>query len=320
MASYTEPLRQTETPSPPPSATPPAPSGFNELAGGVYWPVHVCLLTGVAFWFDLLGWAVATSVWTTPGKALAPVSKGYATVPGLLSLGATYVFLLIVLLVGAKALHADLKRFAQGFTLIFILSYFCWFLGSWAYIAATPDKRQALKIGWSLNLTNESGFIIALLAGLIIGNFLPRVYDFLKAAIRPELYIKTAIVILGGFLGVTALDQRRLASVMLFQGLCAIVCAYLVLAFGVRRGLPAYFGFSREWAAPLASGDIHLRSVCGHCNRERHPSACGSARDGLLPGRGVLRGGVAHPALRGTALPVSPTHGGRGLDGTGGQD
>jgi hypothetical protein len=67
------------------------------------------------------------------------------------------------------------------------LGYCCWFLGSWAYVAATPDKRLALKIGWSLNLTNESGFIIALFAGWVIGNFLPRVHAFVKDAIRPEL-------------------------------------------------------------------------------------------------------------------------------------
>ena len=256
MASSAESPSKVGKPSP----APPARSGFNEdwLAVCIGLVMFVCSLA-LLFGTDLLGWAVSTSVWMTPGKALAPVSKAYATVPGLLSLGATYVFLLIVLLVGAKALHADLKRFAQGFTIIFFLSYFCWFLGSWAYIAATPDKRQAFKIGWSLNLTNESGFIIALLAGLVIGNFLPRVYSFLKEAIRPELYIKTAIVILGGFLGVTALDQRRLASAMLFQGLCAIVCAYLVfwpLVYFVAR---RYFGFSREWAAPLASGI----SICG---------------------------------------------------------
>ena len=260
MALPAESSSKAGTPSTRPSATPPARSGFNEdwLAVCIGLFIFVCSLA-LLFGADLLGWAVTTSVWIIPGKALAPVSKGYATLPGLLSLGATYVFLLVVLLVGAKALHADLKRFTQGFTIIFILSYFCWFLGSWAYIAATPDKRQALKIGWSLNLTNESGFIIALLAGLIVGNFLPRVYSFLKEAIRPELYIKTAIVILGGFLGVTALDQRRLASAMLFQGLCAIVCAYLVfwpLVYFVAR---RYFGFSREWAAPLASGI----SICG---------------------------------------------------------
>ena len=46
---------------------------------------------------------------------------------------------------------------------------------------------------------------------------------------------------------------------MMFQGACAIICAYLIfwpmVYFVARR----YFGFSREWAAPLASGI----SICG---------------------------------------------------------
>src|ERR1022692_3435749 len=229
MTSHADPRSQAGELSTRPSAAPPARSGFNEdwLAVCIGLFMFVCSLA-LLFGFDLLGWAVATSVWTTPGKALAPVSKGYATVPGLLSLGATYVFLLIVLLAGAKALHADLKRFTQGFTIIFILSYCCWFLGSWAYIAATPDKRAALKIPWSLNLTNESGYIIALLAGLIVGNCSTRACGLLKEAIRPELYIKTAIVILGGFLGIAALEQRALATSVMFRGACAIIEAYLI--------------------------------------------------------------------------------------------
>lgn len=208
---------------------------------------------------DLLGWAVTTSVWTAPAKALAPASKLYAHLPALLSLVATYLFLLAVLLAAAKALHADLKLFAAGFTAIFIVSYACWFLGSWAYIAATPDKRPALKIAWSLNLTNESGFIIALLAGLIVGNFLPGIARALKEAVRPELYIKTGIVILGGFLGIAALEQRQLATSVIFRGVCAIIEAYLIywpIVYFISR---RYFGFSREWAAPLASGI----SICG---------------------------------------------------------
>src|SRR5271157_3399114 len=87
------------------------------------------LLAGV----DMLGWAVTTSVWTTPGKALAPASKTYAHLPGLVSLILTYLAMLAVLLAGAKALGANVKRFAQGFTVIFAVSYACWFLGSWAY-------------------------------------------------------------------------------------------------------------------------------------------------------------------------------------------
>ncbi len=217
------------------------------------------LSLGLLFGADILGWAVTTSVWTSPAKALAPASKHYARLPGLLSLVGTYIFMLLVLAAGAKALRADMKRFAAGFTVVFALSYLCWFLGSWAHIAATPDKRAALKIGWSLSLTNESGFIIALLAGLIVGNFMPGVSKALKEAIRPELYIKTAIVILGGFLGIAALEQRALATSVVFRGVCAIIEAYLIywpIVYFVSR---RYFGFSREWAAPLASGI----SICG---------------------------------------------------------
>ena len=244
-----------------PSAGVPAPQpGMSEdwLALCIGLLVFVLSL-GLLFGTDLLGWAVTTSVWMAPAKALAPISKTYAKLPAAISLLATYGFLLVVLLLGARAMRANVKRFAIGVTTIFALAYACWFLGSWAYIAATPDKRAGFKIDWSLNLTNESGFIIALLAGLAVGNFMPAVVQKFKDAIRPELYIKSAIVMLGGFLGITALDQRRLASAMLFQGLCAIVCAYLIFWPIVYYVARRYFGFSREWAAPLASGI----SICG---------------------------------------------------------
>ena len=217
------------------------------------------LSLGLLFGADLLGWAVLASVWSAPAKALAPVSKAYAKLPGMISLLATFGFLLIVLLPGARALRANVKRFAIGVTAVFALSYACWFVGNWAYIAATPNQRKGFGIDWSLNLTNESGYIIALLVGLAFGNFLPGVVQKFKDAIRPELYIKSAIVILGGFVGITALGQGRLASAMLFQGLCAIVCAYLIFWPIVYYVARRYFGFSREWAAPLASGI----SICG---------------------------------------------------------
>ena len=105
------------------------------------------LSLGLLFGKDILGWAVTTSVWTIPAKAMAPTSKTYATLPPLVSLVATYVFMLVVMSAGAKLLRANIKRFASGFTVVFALSYLCWFLGSWAYIAATPDKRAAFKIG-----------------------------------------------------------------------------------------------------------------------------------------------------------------------------
>ena len=102
------------------------------------------LSLGLVFGADLLGWVVTTSVWTDPAKALAPASRLYAHLPPWGSLIGTYVSLLVVLLAGAKALRVNLARFAAGFTAVFVLSYACWFVGNWAHLAATPDKRQAL--------------------------------------------------------------------------------------------------------------------------------------------------------------------------------
>jgi Conserved hypothetical protein 698/Family of unknown function (DUF6476) len=123
----------------------------------------------------------------------------------------------------------------------------------------TPADLQRFGIGWSLKLTNEGGFIVALLAGIVIANFFPRFADWLKEAIRPELYIKVAIVILGGFLAVTFASRLNLASSLLLRGIAAIVEAYLIYWAVVYFVARKWFGFSREWSAPLASGI----SICG---------------------------------------------------------
>jgi uncharacterized membrane protein YadS len=217
------------------------------------------LSLGVLFGADLLGWAVNTAVWTSLGSALGPVAKSYRGASGLVYLLATFLFLLVLLSAGAHVLGANVKRFAAAFTLVFALSYAAWIAGSWAYIAATPDKRKAFGLDWSLNLTAEAGFIIALLAGLAVGNFFPRVAAWMREAIRPELYVKTAIVILGGFLGITAAEQLGLATSVMLRGVCAIIEAYLIYWAVVYWVARRYFGFNREWAAPLASGI----SICG---------------------------------------------------------
>ena len=209
---------------------------------------------------DVLGWGVTTGVWTDLSKALKPMSAAYAGLGGVGSLLATYVVLLAIMTVGALALKADIKKFIVSFTVVFWISYICWIIGSWAHIAVTtaPDL-QKFGITWSLKLTPEAGFIIALAVGLIFGNFFPSFAAAINEAVRPEWYIKTAIVILGGFLGVTAAEKLGLASAVMFRGLCAIVEAYLIYWAVVYFIARKYFKFSREWAAPLASGI----SICG---------------------------------------------------------
>jgi uncharacterized membrane protein YadS len=209
---------------------------------------------------DLLGWVVTTSVWTDVTQALAPTAKAYAWLGGGVSLLATYVALLAVLSIAAAALDSDVKRFALAFTAIFWIAYAAWIVGSYAHFAAvTPADYKKFGIDWSLRLTNEGGFIFALIAGLIIANFFPRFAEWLKEAVRPELYIKTAIVILGAFLAVTIAGRLSFASSIVLRGVAAIVEAYLIYWAVVYFVARKYFGFNREWAAPLASGI----SICG---------------------------------------------------------
>src|SRR5215510_14713123 len=173
---------------------------------------------------DILGWVVTTSVWNDASKALAPLSKAYSGLGGFGALLATYAALLVVMTAGSVALRADTKRFALGFTAVFWISYLAWFVGSYANFAVTtPADMQKFGISWSLRLTNEGGFIFALAAGLVVGNFMPGFAEWMKEAVRPEWYIKTAIVILGGFFGVTAAAQPILAKEVMFRGLAAII-------------------------------------------------------------------------------------------------
>lgn len=208
---------------------------------------------------DVLGWAAKASVWLELPKAVGPASKGYAFLPGWVSLGLTFLAVLGLVAIGARVMGFRMGRFLAGFTVIFWTSFGCWLVGHYAYIAQTPDKRQAMGIGWSLGLTGEAGFIVALLAGLAIGNLAPRFASWLKEASRPEWFIKTGIVILGASLGVKAIAASGLVSAIMFRGFAAIVEAYLIywaLVYFISR---RFFGFSREWAAPLASGI----SICG---------------------------------------------------------
>jgi uncharacterized membrane protein YadS len=209
---------------------------------------------------DLLGWAVTTSVYTNLAQALNPFAKAYAWLGGGGSLLATYAALLVVLGAGVITLGGDVKKFAIAFTAVFAIAYASWVLGSYAYIAAvTPAEQQKFGLAWSLKLTNEGGFIVALLSGLVIANFFPRFADWLKEAVRPELYIKIAIVILGATVAVTAAGRLNLASALLLRGAAAIVEAYLIYWAVIYYISRKWFGFGREWSVPLASGI----SICG---------------------------------------------------------
>jgi uncharacterized membrane protein YadS len=208
---------------------------------------------------DLLGWLTAPQVWLDPGKIVRPVSQTYSNLPTFVLFVGTLAFILVLVSVAAAALKLDVQAFVPRFFFVCLVSIACWLVGHYAYIAQTPDKRTAMGLSWSLGLTGEAGYIVALAGGLFIGNFLPKLAERLAVAARPELFIKTAIVMLGASLGVKAASATGLVSAIMFRGLAAIVEAYLIywsLVYWIAR---RYFKFSREWAAPLASGI----SICG---------------------------------------------------------
>src|SRR6185312_6428398 len=221
--------------------------------------IFILALAGIAN-VDLLGWVVTTSVWSDAGKALGTVSKSYASLGGFGALVATYVALLVVLSAAAVARKSDIRKFALAFTAVFWIAYASRIIGNFANFAAvTPAELQKFGISWSLKLTNEGAYIFALIAGLVIANVFPRFAEGIKEAVRPELYIKIAIVILGGFFAVTAAGKLSLASSLLLRGVAAIIEAYLIYWAVVYFVARKWFGFNREWAAPLASGI----SICG---------------------------------------------------------
>jgi uncharacterized membrane protein YadS len=218
------------------------------------------LSLGSLIGLDLLGWAVTPKVWMQFSKSIAPASKAYAGLSPIASIVLTYLAVMILLLIGARALGYNLLKFIYAFTVIFWMTYICNIIGHYAVIAAqTPAEMKKFNLDWSLKLTGEAGLILALLVGLFIGNFMPKFAESLKEAARAEWFIKTAIVIMGVGLGVKSAEQLGLATSMMFRGLCAIIEAYLIYWALVYLLARKFFKFNREWAAPLASGI----SICG---------------------------------------------------------
>ena len=198
---------------------------------------------------DVLGWVVSTNMWTSMDKAFSATTGAYkGTISGVVSLLCTYVALTAILSFGIKLLGGNVARFVKSFTVVFSISEICYMFGANAHIAATPDAQAKFGIDWSIGLTTEAGFIVALVAGIFISNAFPRIAESLHDACRPELFVKIAIVVLGAELGVKAAAASGMAGTIIFRGLCAIVEAYLLYWAFVYYVARKYFKFSREWA------------------------------------------------------------------------
>ena len=149
----------------------------------------------------------------------------------------------------------------------------------------TPADQAKFGLSWSLKLTSEGGFIVALLVGLAIANFFPAFAVWLKSAIRPKLYIKIAIVILGAFIAVTAAGKLNLASSLLLRGIAAIVDLLAGRLFDRTQGV----WLQPRVVSPARLGHLDLRRRGGDRDRRGHSRAPTSACARVVAG-GDFRG------------------------------
>jgi len=216
----------------------------------------------------LLGWVPRVAApWINPSKSVVVVgqaltmTKAYLGLNPVLSILFFYLFLLAILTIAAKAMGHSARRFAAGFTIMFILTFGFWWLFGYAYFNATPDQYAKLHITWSIPVGAEGILIYILIIGLIISNlvFYKKLPTVLETSARTEWYIKTAIVLLGALVGATSLKYITLAVTLVERSLIAIVAAYLIywpISYVISYKL---FKLDIKWAATLASGV----SICG---------------------------------------------------------
>jgi uncharacterized membrane protein YadS len=222
---------------------------------------------------DLVGWMARPRLWEWTdlvsdlelAKLFAAAGAAYMDWHPALSLLATYAVFTALFAVGAHFLALDVRRFVLGFTALFAITWLAWLLGGELHLTMVDaavggrNRYREAELSWGLQLGEGAPYLLALAAGLAIGNLAKGLAARLAEAARPEWYIKTAIVFLGVNLGSQTLEASGFAIELILTGAAATFVAYLFfwpIVYALARRV---FGFKRDAAAVLASGI----SVCG---------------------------------------------------------
>jgi uncharacterized membrane protein YadS len=223
---------------------------------------------------DLVGWMARPRAWEWTdltsefawSKLFSPAGDAYASWHPLASWAATYLVFVALFATGARFLRFDVGRFVVGFTVLFVVTWAAWVAGNELHLtivdAAVGGRNRYAEAGlsWGLQLGEGAPYLLALIAGLVLGNFAKGfAAQRLAEAARPEWYIKTAIVFLGVNLGSQTIEASGFAVDLILTGAAATFVAYLFfwpIVYAVAR---KWFGFKRDVAAVVASGI----SVCG---------------------------------------------------------
>ena len=222
---------------------------------------------------DAVGWIVKPKTWEFTNlvqdfswhKLLKTSSKNYHNLHPFIALLITYVVFVFLTSIGAYYQKLNVKRYFKGFTIIFFLTWFAWIVGHEAHLSAInamvkgKNYYQMFHLSWGLQLGGGASYILALIIGLIIGNFMSGFSSKLKEAAKPEWFIKTGIVLLGIKLGMMRMKAAGFTYELAIAGAAAAFVAYLLfwpIIYYVGR---KYFGLNRASAAVLSSGI----SICG---------------------------------------------------------
>ncbi|MFC2172332.1 putative sulfate exporter family transporter [Acidobacteriota bacterium] len=226
--------------------------------GLTFFALGLLSITGV----DLVGWVAYPSKWggtVSIVKAVNPLGEGYGWLGPIGSIFVTYLAFTIATTVGAYFMRWNVVRFVLGWTIIFGITYIVWIIAHHAFLAANITNRAKYGLESSLSLGGGASYIIALLVGLIIGNFFKKLAAFLSEAAKPEWFIKTAIVFLGVKVGYMAMKAAGFVFELAIAGAAATIVAYLIFWPGTYLIARKLFKLPRKTSAVLSSGI----SICG---------------------------------------------------------
>lgn len=180
-----------------------------------------------------LGWIPVAKPWTDITHALS--TKVFDPWIGLVG---SFIFLAVLMLPVNRFNGVKSKDWFKGFSIIFFSSWVIWLLSNYSPI---------IKVIGSA----EIGYIIALIAGIAITNLL-KIPSWLMQSARGELFIKTAIVLLGAKILLTSFLTS--APTILAAAFLSFPVVW-IMAFFISKKL----GLDKNFSATLSSGV----GICG---------------------------------------------------------
>ncbi len=203
-----------------------------------WWAVWIGLIIfglSLPSYFGLfpLGWIPAAKSWSDISHALT--TKIFDPWIGLV---ASFVFLAVLLIPVNKFNGTRPKDWFKGFAVIFFTAWGIWILSNYAPVVKAIGSA-------------EVGYIIALVVGIIATNVI-KLPSWLLGSARGELFIKTAIVLLGAKILFTTFLTT--APTMLAAAFLSFPVVWVAAFFISRK-----FGLDRNFAATLSTGV----GVCG---------------------------------------------------------